>query len=264
MSAGRGPNREAQEPQHLTAEDIFFAIHRDNPREGPGSDASTRRAFDLVPRLGPDARILDIGCGPGAQTMCLAGLCEAQIHAVDLYPQYLGQLSARVAERNLGDRIFPRAGDMRSLDYPTEHFDLIWAEGSIYLMGFAKGLEAWRTFLKPHGSIAVTELTWLQEERPPEAAGFWRANYPGMNNIADNLALIKRCGYRLLGYFTLPESDWWSGYYSSISAKLDRVSRLHGESAAAREAIESEREEMRMFEKYADSYGYVFYVAGKA
>ncbi|MCH8498298.1 MAG: hypothetical protein LAT63_07460 [Marinobacter sp.] len=41
--------------------EIFGAV----PRAGPGSSASTRRAYELIPDV-PDApRILDIGCGPG-------------------------------------------------------------------------------------------------------------------------------------------------------------------------------------------------------
>ena len=42
------------------------------PQQGPGSDASTLRALRMLGEL-PDApRVLDLGCGPGRQTLALA------------------------------------------------------------------------------------------------------------------------------------------------------------------------------------------------
>ena len=47
------------------------------PRLAPGDDAVTRRALDLLfpgglGRLPADFRVLDVGCGNGTQTLCLA------------------------------------------------------------------------------------------------------------------------------------------------------------------------------------------------
>src|SRR5262249_11799155 len=58
---------------------------------------------------------------------------------------------------------------MSALDFPDASFDLIWSEGAIYVMGFAEGLRAWKRLLKPHGAIAVTELSWLGPDIPEEA-----------------------------------------------------------------------------------------------
>jgi hypothetical protein len=57
-------------------------------------------------------------------------------------------------------------------------FDLIWAEGSIYITGFATGLRRWRPLLKDTGCLAATELSWLKQEASGEAAAFWQKNYP--------------------------------------------------------------------------------------
>jgi len=45
--------------------EIFFEIHRDNPREGPGSFEATRKAYSALSSLPDKPVILDIGCGPG-------------------------------------------------------------------------------------------------------------------------------------------------------------------------------------------------------
>jgi ubiquinone/menaquinone biosynthesis C-methylase UbiE len=48
---------------------IFFEIHKDLPREGPGDNESTRKAFSMLVDLPAEPDILDIACGPGMQTI---------------------------------------------------------------------------------------------------------------------------------------------------------------------------------------------------
>ena len=52
-------------------EEIFFELHTDLPREGPGNLESTQKAFRLLKDLRPNPSILDIGCGPGKQAFDL-------------------------------------------------------------------------------------------------------------------------------------------------------------------------------------------------
>jgi hypothetical protein len=47
--------------------DIFFEIHQGLPREGPGRNDYTQKAFEILPKM-ERPRILDIGCGPGGPT----------------------------------------------------------------------------------------------------------------------------------------------------------------------------------------------------
>jgi len=42
--------------------EIFWAVHNDLPREGPGDDASTLQAFSMMQGLPVKPKILDIGC----------------------------------------------------------------------------------------------------------------------------------------------------------------------------------------------------------
>lgn len=62
--------------------DIFFEIHKGLPREGPGRNDYTRRAFEMLPKL-DKPRILDIGCGPGGPTMELARLSGGSVIGLD-------------------------------------------------------------------------------------------------------------------------------------------------------------------------------------
>jgi ubiquinone/menaquinone biosynthesis C-methylase UbiE len=64
-------------------------------------------------------------------------------------------------------------GSMDNLPFQSEELDLIWSEGAIYNIGFERGLNEWRRYLKPGGYIAVSESSWFTDERPAEINDFW-------------------------------------------------------------------------------------------
>ena len=55
-------------------------------RQGPGSPEVTLKALSFIEPLTDTARIADIGCGTGGQTMTLAQHCPGQITGIDLFP----------------------------------------------------------------------------------------------------------------------------------------------------------------------------------
>jgi 2-polyprenyl-3-methyl-5-hydroxy-6-metoxy-1,4-benzoquinol methylase len=72
--------------------EIFWEIHSGLPREGPGDNESTRKAYRMLKGLPENPRILDIGCGPGMQTIELAKLSSGRIDALDSHQPFLEQL----------------------------------------------------------------------------------------------------------------------------------------------------------------------------
>jgi SAM-dependent methyltransferase len=241
---------------------VFFEVHSGLPREGPGDTASTRRAFARLRDLPARPRVLDLGCGPGAQTLELARLCAGEIFAVDNHGPFVEHLRRRALAEGLGDRVHPVLADMRSLPFEPGSFDLVWAEGSIYLLGFSRGLTEWRALLNERGHVAVTEVSWLKEKVPAELAAFWQEAYPGILSIPESQTAVREAGYELLASFTLPESAWWDPYYRPIEAKLPALEARYAGDPEALEVLAAERQEIALFRKYSDWYGYVFYVAG--
>ena len=59
------------------------------------------------------------------------------------------------------DRVKGIVGSMDNLPFQNEELDLIWSEGAIYNIGFERGLNEWRRYLKPGGYIAVSEVRGL-------------------------------------------------------------------------------------------------------
>ncbi len=243
--------------------EIFFEIHHDLLREAPGSDACTVRALAMVPPLPKDPHILDIGCGPGAHTLVLATQTGGHVTAIDTHQPYLDELKRRAQAQGLSDRTTPRNVSMFALDFEDASFDLIWSEGAVYIMGFREGLAAWHRFLKPGGTLAVTELTWLVDDPPDAPRRFWQAAYPAIKHVEENVAILQEAGYTSLGHFPLPESAWWDNYYTPIEHRIAALRQRYQNDAEALAVLDEEQREIDLYRKYADIYGYVFYIMGR-
>ncbi len=241
--------------------EIFMDVQRGLPRQGPGDDESTRRALALCGRLPKGASVLDVGCGPGMQTMVLAFALDAEIEAVDLHEEYLDQLRASLQAEGLDRKAAALRADMNALPFADRSFDLIWSEGAAYVMGFENALSSFRQLLKPGGCVAVTELVWLERDPPAEVAAYFGGEYPAMRHRDDVCRLVERLGYELLGHFTLPNAAWWEHYYGPLEAKLPALRAKYEGDAEALAIVTMTEREIAMRHQYPDAYGYEFVVA---
>lgn len=240
--------------------DIFFEIHKDLPREGPGDIESTLKAFSFLVNLPQVPLLLDIGCGPGKQTNDLASNTPARIVAMDTHRPFLHQMASKFHKTWQSGQVKLLEASMAYLPFPTACFDVIWSEGAIYNIGFENGLRSWKRYLKPGGCIAVTELSWLQAQRPNEIQDYWAVEYPGMHDVSGNFNSIEAAGYSLLANFTLPAASWWNDYYSPITTRLNILNEKYSKDPEALQSIASTRLEIDMHHKYSDYYGYIFYI----
>ncbi len=239
--------------------ELFWAVHRDLPREGPGDTAATLRAFRMMPDLPPDPTILDVGCGPGAQTVTLAQASRGRLIAVDTHRLFLDDLVRRTKWAGVSQRVHPARMSMFNLGF-SQGFDVVWSEGAIYIMGFEEGLRAWRAFLKPGGYAAVTEVSWLKPDPAPDAVAFWAEAYPKMASVEGNLSRVRRAGYRPIGHFTLPQSAWWGVYFTPMLARIAELRDAYRGNPEAQAILDEEAAETDLYRQHADDYGYVFYV----
>jgi SAM-dependent methyltransferase len=249
-------------PGQTMTRDIFFEIHQDLPREGPGRDRYTRQAYRMLPAL-EDPAILDIGCGPGSPTLELARLSGGNVIGLDVHQPYLDRLNRAVEEAGLSDRVTTINGSMFDMDFSDESFDIIWAEGSIFLIGFEKGIKAWRRFIKPRGFLVVHDVVWLRDNPPEEVYSYWKAAYPGIRTVPAYVDLISRCAYHLVGHFTLPEDAWWHTYYGPLEKKIEKLRKKYVGDPAILTMLDEEQLEIDMFRKHSQWYGSVFFVMQK-
>ena len=243
---------------------LIIDLHKEGARQGPGGDDETRLALALSGLRGQsNLAVADLGCGTGASTLVLARELDAHITAVDFLPEFLAILESRANEAGLADRITTLAASMDALPFEPATFDAIWSEGAIYNMGFASGLEAWSPYLKPHGVIAVSELTWLSEERPEPLTTHWVNEYPEVDAASAKIAVLEALGFALRGYFPLPARCWLDNYYRPLQASFAGFLDRHDHSEAARTLVAAEEREIALYESHIDFVSYGFYIAQK-
>ncbi|WP_030781238.1 bifunctional class I SAM-dependent methyltransferase/N-acetyltransferase [Streptomyces sp. NRRL S-920] len=235
--------------------DAFFALHHGLPRQSPGSDDTTRLLLRLAGELPERPRVLDLGCGPGRAALLLAAEAGAEVNAVDLHEPFLDELRAAAAERGLTGSITTVHADMAQLPYPGGSFDLVWAEGSAYAIGFDNALRDWRRLLAPGGALVVTECEWTTAEPSTAARAFWDRHYP-LRTGEENARAATAAGYCVLGAHPQPETDW-DEYYGPLAARADAADP---DAPGMAEALAATREEIAMRRAHGSEFGYTGYV----
>lgn len=243
---------------------LIVDFHLDGERQGPGSHEETGKALKLS-GIDPseELKIADIGCGCGAQTLDLAQLTRGKVVAVDLFPEFLDVVKHKADEMGVTNKINTLQCSMDELPFEDNSLDLIWSEGAIYNMGFQKGLQAWRRFLKPGGIIAVSEITWLKDKRPAELEKFWNGAYSEMHTEDVKREQMKQSGFELIGSFTISDESWEKNYYAPMLQRIPDFLSRHKADEKAKALVEEEQNEIKLYHKYKDYYGYVFYIGRK-
>jgi SAM-dependent methyltransferase len=231
-----------------TPEDLFSAAHTGLPREAPGSAATTRLLLDLAGPLPARPRVVDVGCGPGTSTLLLAELTGGDVLGVDTHEPFLAELRRR-GGTGLN-------APMQDLPLPDASVDLLWAEGSAYIMGFDAALAAWRRLLAPRGVLVLTEAEWTTPHPAPGARAFWDAGYPAMRTTAGNVAAAQDAAWTVAATYLLPDSDW-DAYYAPLTARLAELRAEHPDDGTALDAIGAE---IGVRAEHGGDYGYTAHV----
>lgn len=237
----------------------FLQIYGTLPRAGPGSNELTRRALEMMSHLPRSPRILDVGCGPGMQTVELLQRTKATVVALDFLPEMIARVKAGAESAGVSDRLVPLVQDMKQMAFAASSFDVIWSEGAIYNMGFEAGLKKVKAFVKPGGWVAVSDAVWLKPDPPPEAVAFWR-DYPEMDTVAAKLEVIRSLGYAVAGHFIFPPSAWTEPYYDPMDRRIEEKAQEWRGIPEAEAVVAAARNEISIFRRHGDCFGYAFFV----
>jgi len=224
---------------------------------GPGGNAHTLHVLRLLPKQ-PFRVIVDAGCGTGRQILVLAKELGTLVHAVDSYEPFLHDLTQRAKEAGIEHLIHTHCMGMQDIPAVFQPIDLLWSEGAAYNIGFANALTRWASAINTDGFVVVSELSWLRDQVPDEVREFFFSGYPDMQSLQQNLALAENAGYRVLTTYTLPQETWVEGYYDVLEPRAKSLVD-HPDASIRAFALET-IQEIEIFRRSEDSYGYVFYV----
>ncbi|MGF1567943.1 MAG: SAM-dependent methyltransferase [Nodosilinea sp.] len=234
----------------------LIVLHGERDRKGPGDSDFSRYIVSHLSTLPLKPRIADLGCGSGAGALLLAQHYQSMVMAVDSSSVFIDELKARAKQLGLEHLIIPIQGDMAKLDWSVGSVDLLWSEGAAYNLGFEQALKIWRPLLADNGIAVISEMSWFTDNVPEPALAFWQNAYPMMGTEAENIARANRSGFSVLSTHRLPSQAWWVNYYEPLRERMQRIEIT----PITQSVICETEEEMRLFEKFSDSYGYTFYV----
>lgn len=242
---------------------LICEYYSSTERQGPGSPEITLKALSFVEGLTEKSIIADIGCGTGGQTMILASHTQGQITGLDLFPNFIDIFNANAKKFGFHDRVKGIVQSMDKLSFCLESLDLIWSEGAIYNIGFERGLNEWKGFLKTGGYIAVTEASWFTDQRPQEIEEFWLDAYPGIDTIPNKLAQMQKVGYVPIASFILPDYCWTKNFFEPQNEAQGIFLNKYTGNKFAKDLVDNQNYERVLYDKYKDYYGYVFYIGKK-
>ena len=247
----------------MEAMKYFYELFSMLPRQGPGDNQSTREAFRLMEEVSSEPYVLDIGCGVGMQTVELARISNGAIIALDNHQPFLDKLMEKAKQAGVAEKITPRNQSMLEMNFDNNTFDLIWSEGALYFLGFANGLMKCKELLKKHGYLAVTEMVYLLPAPPASLQQFFEKEYPDIGDIQSKLAVIEKADFNLISHFTLPKSSWLDNFYSPMEEAIKLLKKKYTDNEVALRVFEDAQNEINLYNKYSDYFGYEFFIMQK-
>jgi SAM-dependent methyltransferase len=243
---------------------LLIDLHKRARRQGPGGDLEIQKMIDLAMLdQSSQLKIADIGCGTGTSALKLANTLNASVIAIDFLPEFIEILQDRIHQEGLAGRVETLVCSMDDLPFKDGDLDLIWSEGAIYNMGFSKGINYWKRFLKPDGLLVVSEITWTTNSRPEEIENHWAQEYPEIGTASEKINILGQGGYSPIAYFTLPEHCWINNYYRPMQSGFPDFLSRNGNSSEAKAIVAAEEKEIDLYERFKDFYSYGVYVARK-
>jgi SAM-dependent methyltransferase len=118
-----------------------------------------------VAALAPQARVLEVGSGPGRLAARLAELAPGvQVTGVDISPEMVERASSLAANSGVADRVEYRVGDVASLPFADASFDAVVSTFSLHhWQSPAKGLEEIYRVLRPGGVARIYDVVdWIR------------------------------------------------------------------------------------------------------
>jgi SAM-dependent methyltransferase len=163
-------------------------------------------------------RVLDIGCGPGVGTCCLAQRFDsARVVAVDGSAAMLDHATARAERLGLASRVETRIVELPAGLAELGPADIVWASMVLHHVGDeVAALRRIRGLLEPGGLLALVEragpLRILPDDADLGLPGLWerldaawaawfsdmRAELPGATTSADYPTMLQEAGLELV------------------------------------------------------------------
>jgi len=121
-----------------------------------------KRSYDLLGEI-IDKRVLDIGCGPGLDTVAMAKMVgeHGVVMGVDHDSNMVDEANMRATKNELRDKAVHQRADAYQLPFPADHFDAVRSERLlIHLTKPECALAEAVRVTKPAGRVVLVDTDW--------------------------------------------------------------------------------------------------------
>jgi len=124
-----------------------------------------------VTRLGPQSRVLDLGCGNGLIAEYISDCTGAHVAGMDYIPEAIRQAQERTIAK--ADRLGFFVGDISQLELASRAFDTILSIDTLYFcQDYAATIRQLKAALEPNGQMAILfshgREPWVSKEEFPK------------------------------------------------------------------------------------------------
>ncbi|MPZ63203.1 MAG: methyltransferase domain-containing protein [Propionibacteriales bacterium] len=213
-------------------EDVYTHGHAEPVLRAHRWRTAENSAAYLLPHLRPEARILDVGCGPGTITCDLAGqVPHGHVTGVDRAESVVDDARAHAVSAGVANVSF-EAGDVYALEHADGGFDVVHAHQLLqHLTDPVAALREMRRVCRPGGLVAARDADYAAFAWWPRIAGLdeWLGLYRTVarrNGGEPDAGRRMRAWSRAVGFgevissasvwcFATPEDRaWWGGLWA--------------------------------------------------
>lgn len=184
-----------------------------------------KATFDLAAAAGLDESkyVLDVGCGIGGPSRCIASAFGCRVIGIDLTDEYCCAATMLAERTGLSHLVSYRQGDALELLFPDETFDVVWTQHvAMNIPDKATLYREMYRVLKPGGVLAIYDV--LAGPAAPVIFPVPWARVPETSFLVTPEELrehLQRCGFTIRSWED--NSAVAGGWFASLAKRIQET-----------------------------------------
>jgi tocopherol O-methyltransferase len=138
---------------------LHFGYHIDDSTSHSASLTASNQVLADLAQVTSGDRVLDAGCGLGGTSLWLAKAKHARVVGIALGEDQVSAARAEATRRSLGKSANFLVADFSATPFPTNSFDVVWAQESLcHANHKAKFFHEASRLLKPKGRLVIADF----------------------------------------------------------------------------------------------------------